>query len=316
MTAAEDLITRSTRIYPLGPRTIIQVGGHDRATFLHNFCTNDVRSLQTGDGCEAFVTDVKGHVLGLIIMLARDDEILVWTVSGQAPALITHWDRYCVREQVTFQDQSDQWMSYCIQCDGDDAGMGQRTPRRLSHFEIEVEGQRMLFAREMLDDPATWLCLVPASSADRLLSFGRHVGASLGSWSEFDALRISRGIPEFGRDAGAENLPQEVNRDRQAISFKKGCYLGQETVARIDALGHVNRLLVRLRFPEGRLPEPGAPLVAIDPDRPVGQVTSVAPLAEHHDAVGLGYVRREHAGDGSLLSCPVGPVQVLSRPEA
>ena len=65
----------------------------------------------------------------------------------------------------------------------------------------------------------------------------------------FDAARIESGTPLFGRDITDENLPQEIDRDRLAISFTKGCYLGQETVARIDALGHVNRLLRAVKFP-------------------------------------------------------------------
>ena len=142
----------------------------------------------------------------------------------------------------------------------------------------------------------------PPRRRSGLLSLGRRVGAAHG---DVGGIRRAPRVAWRTRvrpRLDAQNLPQEVNRDRQAIHALEGCYLGQETVARIDALGHVNRLLVRLRFPKGRLPEPGCALVAIrPPERPVGQVTSVAQLDDARDAVGLGYVRHEHASDGSLL---------------
>src|SRR5205807_8624579 len=85
--------------------------------------------------------------------------------------------------------------------------------------------------------------------------------ALLGAVGELDpataeALRIEAGTPCFGRDVTPENLPQEVGRDARAINFVKGCYLGQETVARIDALGHVNKHLKGLKFPRGTVPVP------------------------------------------------------------
>jgi tRNA-modifying protein YgfZ len=82
-------------------------------------------------------------------------------------------------------------------------------------------------------------------------------GAERCSHEALEIVRIEAALPQFGTDISDANLPQEVNRDAAAISFTKGCYLGQETVARLDALGHVNRLLVPVRWQSRRLPAAG-----------------------------------------------------------
>ena len=99
----------------------------------------------------------------------------------------------------------------------------------------------------------------------------------------FEALRIEAGTPLSGIDVRPENLPQEIGRDALAIHFKKGCYLGQETVARIDALGHVNRRLSGFRLIEGPIDgaTPGTPLIDAD-GKEVGRITSIA------DSPGMG----------------------------
>jgi folate-binding protein YgfZ len=117
--------------------------------------------------------------------------------------------------------------------------------------------------------------------------------------SDFDPLRILAGIPVFGRDITPDNLPQEVGRDAKAISFVKGCYLGQETVARIDAIGHVNKVLRGLRF---SAPEGVAPGVALAKDgKTVGAITSSAVDPRNGRSVGMGYVRVACAEVGTVL---------------
>jgi folate-binding protein YgfZ len=126
----------------------------------------------------------------------------------------------------------------------------------------------------------------------------------------FDAVRIEAGWPLFGRDITPENLPQEVDRDAYAISFKKGCYLGQETVARIDAMGHVNRKLRRLKFAGDAAPAPGTALLA--GDKHVGEVTSAAISPNFGAPLALGYVRRGHNEPGTRLISSAGEVEVLA----
>jgi folate-binding protein YgfZ len=113
-------------------------------------------------------------------------------------------------------------------------------------------------------------------------------------------LRIEAGTPVFGRDVTADNLPQEVGRDNRAISFVKGCYLGQETVARIDALGHVNKLMKGLRL-RGPAPHPIVGATLEHDGKKVGTVTSAAFSPGWGTTVALGYVRSSQAVDATEL---------------
>jgi folate-binding protein YgfZ len=127
-----------------------------------------------------------------------------------------------------------------------------------------------------------------------------------------DAARIEQGFPLFGRDISDQNLPQEVHRDALAISFVKGCYLGQETVARIDALGHVNKLLVGLRGHGPSVPEPGSEIFA--DGQPVGRVTSATYSPKLGAPLVLGYVKRGKESLGTRLSNAAGELEVIALP--
>jgi folate-binding protein YgfZ len=127
-----------------------------------------------------------------------------------------------------------------------------------------------------------------------------------------EAARIEAGQPFYGRDIHDRSLPQEVARDAQAISFVKGCYIGQETVARIDALGHVNRTLAGVKFAGERVPESGAELVR--DGQSVGQVISAVFSPRLSAPLALAYLRRGSNTPGTRLESPVGPGEVVSLP--
>jgi folate-binding protein YgfZ len=119
-------------------------------------------------------------------------------------------------------------------------------------------------------------------------------------------------VPLFGTDFDENNLPQEVGRDREAISFTKGCYLGQETVARIDALGHVNQKLVGVRFSGVDIPAAGIELMKDGIQ--VGRVASAAYSPQLEAPLALAMVRREANAPGTALESPVGGCEVVTLP--
>jgi folate-binding protein YgfZ len=127
-----------------------------------------------------------------------------------------------------------------------------------------------------------------------------------------EMLRIEQGYPWFGVDISEENLPQEVNRNQQAISFTKGCYLGQETVARIDALGHVNRMLCGVAFSGNEMPDAGLQLNS--GDKVAGQVTSAAWSPKLGHPLALAYLRRGSEAPGTTLSSVSGDGTVMAIP--
>jgi folate-binding protein YgfZ len=137
----------------------------------------------------------------------------------------------------------------------------------------------------------------------------QSAGAAQCSLAALHMARIEHGFPWFGWDITEKNLPQEVNRHQRTISFHKGCYLGQETVARIDALGHVNRLLVVVRCQSPRVPEVDA-LLSCD-GQSVGHVTSAAYSPRFDAGLALAYVRSQHSRAGTIVQLPDGPAEIV-----
>jgi folate-binding protein YgfZ len=293
----------------LSARCRLRVTGPDRAKFLHNLTTNEVKRLAVGLGQEAFVTSPQGKTLGYVTLLACPEEILVRTDPGGLEQVLPHLNKYGLFDEIGLDDATpttfelhlagpevEAWVSR--------AGGEPPPPGRLVHHEIQLGPARVRLVRESPTGRPGLTVIGRSEDAQAVISWLRERAGDLSpveiSPALFDALRIEAGTPVFGRDVTPENLPQEVDRDDRAINFVKGCYLGQETVARIDALGHVNKVLKGLKIPEGPVPSPGAELETPDGKR-VGTITSSAFSPGWGFAVALGYVRVAHARPESEL---------------
>jgi folate-binding protein YgfZ len=131
--------------------------------------------------------------------------------------------------------------------------------------------------------------------------------------ADWNAARIAARLPLYGQDISDENLPQELARDKLAISFTKGCYLGQETIARLDALGQVTKLFVGLRPVEALVAEVKLPLELSVDSKVVGKVTSYtkASPSEPNIPQALGFVRRVLAKPGTIVESSAGKFEVV-----
>jgi folate-binding protein YgfZ len=240
--------------------------------------------------------------------------------------LVPHLERYTLRDDVALRDISAE--TRLIQLAGDaaepflgqslvpqhnDRPLEQNLPGRwLETGNCQLAGDIPCFVTRGLLGPTCLLLHVGEFLAAEVVEYFRSRGAVRCDDSALDAVRIEAGVPLYGRDITADNLPQEVNRNAQAISFTKGCYLGQETVARIDALGHVNRLLVGIQCFGGEVPVAGEPLFA--EGKEIGQVTSAAFSPRLQSPLALAYVRSSHAEPGTKLASPHGTAQVIALP--
>jgi folate-binding protein YgfZ len=294
----------------------VRAAGNDRVTFLHNMCTNDVKRLTAGEGCEAFFTDVKGKIVAHGFLLAGGDAIEIAMVPGTAARLMGQLDRYIIREDVALSDQSGDvaWLlafgeragAVLEQIVG--AGVGELSAA-WAHRAFDVAGVAVQVARCELPWMGGFLIGCPADSAPAIEAKLVAAGATLGSEALWNTVRVESNWPLWGVDFDESNLPQEVSRDAAAISFRKGCYLGQETVARIDALGHVNKQLATIRFEGDAVPEVGAEL--LQGEQVVGRVTSScwSPRAAKPQAIAM-VKRGANAGGTSLAwSGGVGTVE-------
>ena len=288
-------------LFDVSDRTQIEVTGRDRVKFLHSFCTNDIKKLQPGQGCEAFVTNVNGKVLGHIFVFAERDLLWLESVDGSAAPLLAHFDKYVITEDIRFADRSAEFAELLL--------VGEQSTALLERLGLSVaklaqnehleHGSDVLPARSVrrvdwFDSP-TWLLSIPVAERDAARQVLIQAGATVGDEELFHSLRIAAGFPLYGIDISEENLAQEVGRTALAISFTKGCYLGQEPIARIDAMGHVNRQLCRLEIASGSPPVAGTSVF----DKPapdgkiIGTITSATKnrLGDADKPMALAYLR-------------------------
>ncbi|WP_435016569.1 YgfZ/GcvT domain-containing protein [Tundrisphaera sp. TA3] len=292
-------------------RVRIEVQGPDRAKFLHNLVTNDIKKLVEGQGCEAFITTPQGKTLAYVALSALKASTLLRSDVGESTVFLGHLQKYSIFDDVAIEEITDQ--TFEIHAFGrlaedivHDAKLDGLANADQSIAEAEWAGHSLRFVREAPAGVPGLTLIGPLAAADSVrTALGRASGTASLDPAVFEAMRIEAGTPISGRDVTPNNLPQEVGRDRATISFVKGCYLGQETVARLDALGHVNKILKGLRIEGSTPPAPGASLVGAD-GKAAGTVTSAAPAIGGGAVVGLAYVRVAHANPGTSLAVEVG----------
>lgn len=305
-------LTAGAGFVPLDNRTLLKLTGDDCAVFFNNLCTNDIRRLQPGQGCEAFLCDVRGKTAGHVFAMLQSDSLVVSTTGGQAEKLLAHLEKYHITEDVQMSDHSNDWAEVLLS----GPKWQESLPRQIelpTEYLQQTGGQirdvEVNIARVDITGDSCYLLRCTRGERDRVLDgLSKHGGMAC-SIESLETARIKAGFPWFGIDITDAHFPQEVNRNEQAISFTKGCYLGQETVARIDALGHVNKLLVRLQFEGGAKATVGMPIESEGAE--VGTVTSVARSLPDEGLLALGYIRREQAEPGRRLKSSAGPVKVI-----
>lgn len=328
-----DAAVHAAAVFDLSYRTTIHLLGRDRISFLHNFCTNDILRTPVGQGCEAFLTTAQAKVLAWFHAFVGKDAVVLDADADRGPAMVQHLSRYQISEDVTFEDRTGQWaiLHVCGAKARESVvaviGLPDLPQAEHEHLLTHVQGQEMHVRRLSRFGLPGWDLVSPPAIAAEIMAALLKNGLPPAGMQAAEVLRVENGWPIFGRDYDETNLPQELARDDRAISFTKGCYLGQETVARIRAYGHVNRLLCGLRFAENRLPGPGTPLYPATPagsaatggvsptavrtatTGEIGRVTSPV-ISPRYGAIALGWLRRGYWQPGTcvLANTPTGPV--------
>lgn len=286
-------MSSTTLIIPLPAFIRIRVTGDDRVQFLHNFCTNDIAGLAIDNCCEAFFTNVKARILAHGFVLAAEDHHEIWMLPGDEALLLNHLDRYVITEDVALKSLSADHSTVAVtgpnelfnthrqQNQWADVSVGESTVRCLS----------LQWNQELIQ-----FISVGVNNRDALVTTltSREDAQASESLQEFERLRILERIPLIGQDLSDQHLAPEAARNSSAICYTKGCYLGQEPIARLDAMGQVNRVLAAVEL--------GAEETDCD---------SAAPLTSYSDtespAVGLTVVRAENITSGTVVvSTPSG----------
>ncbi len=281
------------------------VTGPDAAELLHGLLTNDVKGLRPGSGCHAALLTPKGKMRAEVAVLRTNAEILLDCEPSLAAPLLAILSGYVPFSRSTLEDRASG--TGVVHVEGptapgvlEAAGLAEPAAGPFSHHEADVEGVSVRVVRLSRAGESGFDLLARREDAPRVAALLARHGARPVRPDVLEAGRIEGGLPRWGAELDEDVLPNEAWLERTAISYTKGCYLGQETVARLKTYGHVNRHLVALLLPAGSGVGPGDAVRA--GDEKVGTVTSAADSPLHGRRVALGFVKREHEAPGTRLS--------------
>lgn len=299
----------------LPTRSALFVEGADAVRFLDNFTTASLAPLALGGGTEGFFADSRGHVLAIATLLRTTDGIWIDAAAGLAGRLHEHLEHYHIREAVSFRDASAERAAFLLCGAGATAWIagqaGGTPPAAISHRAARLGDVPVTLVATDWYGAGGCLAITAATDADRMTAWLAAAGLPQCSLADVDAVRIDAGSPE-PHDIPPKTLPQELGRDDRAICFTKGCYLGQETVARLDALGHVNRRLVGIATGSGVPPAVNAEIM-LD-GAAVGTITSACLSPTLAEGLGLAVVHVRAATAGAALTVAGGPVRLVPLP--
>ncbi|MFM7207633.1 MAG: YgfZ/GcvT domain-containing protein [Planctomycetaceae bacterium] len=290
--AAVDL--RATTAWIEGiPRGTVRASGAGASAFVEKFTTAAIADMRPGAGREGFFADARGWVLALATLLRQDDGLLIDCDAATAETLRAHLEHYHIREDVSFTDETPG--VDCFLVAGPDAAsllaaasVGELPSQALGHSRIDIGGVAAHVVAIDWLHVAGFLVRVPRDQANVIGVAFAAAGLPQAPHAAFETLRIESRFP-LACDIPAKMLPQELDRASRAISFTKGCYLGQETVARIDALGHVNRTLALVAIAGER--QPGTDVAVTRNGEVVGTLTSTT-LSPRLGPCGIGILNR------------------------
>ena len=281
----------------------VTVTGRDRQAFLQGMLTNDVKALAPGQGAGAAFLDAHGKAMALLHVYALEDRVLIELPPSLTEKTLERLDHFLISEKAYFEAADAAFAVFAVQGPNASRVLSTLAGREialapLAHAEAEIAGApvRVMHRREgnvqgfhgwtaIAHGPALWHALVSA-------------GAVPVGMDALNTLRVEAGVPWYGHDVDETFIFPET-RLESLVSFTKGCYIGQEVVARVKYRGHVNRALSGLVLEGDRVPASGARVVAEGKD--IGRITSAvwSPALGH--PIALGYVRREHFEPGSSV---------------
>jgi folate-binding protein YgfZ len=275
------------------------VTGNDRVSWLNGLVTCDLTKAAPGEASYGLAVGRNGRILADLTIVTDEAQsaLLVAVLGSVSEALRAHLDHYIVMEEVELATGT--YRAWAVH--GPGAGDALAAAREAGAIggELDTTGLGGAFL------------LVPSENAKPVeAALAEH--AAWGDESGWEALRLERGVPRFGVDFDDKTYPQEASVEKVAVSFEKGCYLGQEVVFMLEKRGHVKRRLASVVV-DGPLPPSGTP-VTDEAGAPIGEVTSAATSPTLGTGVALAMLKRVHAvaGQGVVVAGARG--KVVERP--
>lgn len=250
--------------YPYSPATLLKVTGSDAAGYLQGQFTNELRGLRAGSAVYGLWLNQKGKVLAdsFIHGSATEGEFFVMSYFSGTRVIRERLEAYVIADDVVVEDITSEWSGVSL------GGANSRDLLpRLPGGGLSFQGRRM--------NSGGWELLFPKTAATEIRAALSAAGRAEISALEMERLRIAEGIPAVPQDIGPGELPNEGGLETTAISYTKGCYLGQEVMARLKSMGQVRRRLLRVEGHAESLPPLPAPLFLAG--RKIGELRSGIP---------------------------------------
>ncbi|OLC42904.1 MAG: hypothetical protein AUH43_21645 [Acidobacteria bacterium 13_1_40CM_65_14] len=310
--AAYDAARHRAAFIDRSDRARIVVSGADRASYLQGLLTNDVVALQAGEGCYAAYLTPQGRMIADLYVYELGDVMLLTMDRGVKEAVLTKLDQFIFSEDVQLGDVTDTFAQIGVV--GPDAaatvarlltGASAETLTALpehANLRAHWNGDPVIVTRIADTGEAGYDVFVDRAKADAFASAATSAGAVQLDDQTAEAIRIEAGVPRFRRDMDEETIPLEAGIESRAISFSKGCYVGQEVIIRVLHRGHgrVARKLVGLVVDGDQPPASGA--IVRSGDREIGHVTSSASSRALKKPIALAYVHRDFVTPDTVVS--------------
>jgi folate-binding protein YgfZ len=302
--AAEyEALTHAAGLIDLPRAGVLRLRGADRVRFLNAMVTHDVASLVPGAALEALMTTTKGRIVAELLILARPEELLVLVLQGPTARVAEALESHIVADDVTLEDASHDFAALSVEGPKCRELVWRIFPRQplplepLKFTENDYQGMKATVVRHSVVGDKGLHVIVPREHFDLVRSYlvqgALGLDAAVVGRAAWNMRRVENGRPWFGEDADVteDNFPAEARLESH-VSYEKGCFLGQEPLARMHYRGHPNWLLVGLAGGD-EVPGPGTELFAASgpADKAAGRVTSAVLSPALRRALCLGYVR-------------------------
>jgi hypothetical protein len=286
-------IPATLSVFPYSPACMLRVTGPDAKTFLQGQFTNDLSQIDPGRSVYGLWLDRKGRVIADGTVIQAPGVVEFWIISTSSPAAVIerHLGGHIIADDVALADETGAWRGISLIGAGAGAWLAAE-----SRPGFVFPGRRD--SRENWE----WIFSESDSASATAAVFGAHAAEA----DDIERMRIASGIPSVPADIGPADLPNEGGLDKDAISYSKGCYLGQEVMARIKSLGRVRRTLVRVH---GSGPRPGLPSILWQGDRKEGELRSA--VGDAGGFSGLALVSTAAAAGGGALALAPGAVPTV-----
>jgi tRNA-modifying protein YgfZ len=286
----------------LSARGRIRATGDDRARLLHAMTTNQVQKLEPGQGCYTFFLNAQGRILADANLLCCPDSFLIDTEPETRHKVLEHLDRYIIADDVTLHDETGETASIGIE--------GPKAAEMLARLGAPVPAEACshapwgtrLVARLNATGADGFRIFLAAGDKASLLESLAALGIPQASSDEACIVRLENGHPRYGEEITERYLVQETNQ-LHAVSFTKGCYLGQEIVERVRSRAQIHRVLRKLEIDSPVPPEPHVKFKAESKsgDLEAAEIASAVYSPALGKTVALAYVRVPFAEPGTEL---------------